>query len=367
MVRKIVHVDMDAFFAAVEIRDAPHLAGKPVIVGGSPDGRGVVASANYIARQFKVRSAMPCSKARQLCPTAVFLPLQIEKYRAVSHIIREIFLKYTPLVEPVALDEAYLDVTHNHFNLPSATWVAKRIQHDILKATKLTASAGAGPNKMLAKLACEHKKPNGLFAITPKQAMGFLQPLPVAVILGVGPVAVRQLQALHVNTIGELRQLPLALLAQHFGKRSQWLYHAARGIDKRPVLPNRPRKSVSVETTFAEDIPERLQQQAQLEMLCQRLHQRITEKRTQTSDALGRTMVLKIRLATFHTYTRSTTPKTPINTLEDMQTLATRLLNDSGLFGQSIRLIGLGLQLPQIPKPPTQQASAQLHFDWLSI
>ena len=357
---------MDAFFAAVEIRDAPHLAHQPVIVGGAPNERGVVATANYIARKFKIHSAMSCSKAYRLCPHAVFIKPQFEKYRAISQTIRAIFLRYTQLVEPVALDEAYLDVTQNHFNLPSATWVAKRIRQTIWDETQLIASAGVSSNKMLAKLACEHQKPNGLFTIKPEQVLDFLAPLPASVISGVGPATLRQLQNLKANTIYRLRQLPLALLVNHFGKRGQWLYHAARGIDDRPVQTNRPRKSVSVETTFEQDIANPLQQQAQLQALCQRLYQRMARPPAllPTQRPLGRTVVLKMRLSNFRTHTRSITPSNPLTTLKQIQTLAANLLVESGMLGKPMRLIGLGLQLPQTPKPNSPLAQAQLQFAW---
>lgn len=252
--RKIIHCDMDAFYASVEQRDDPQLRGKPVIVAWRGN-RSVVCAASYEARAFGVRSAMPAVRAERLCPSAVFIAPDFTRYRAVSREVREIFKRHTDLIEPLSLDEAYLDVTENKTGLPTATVVARTIREQIRQELKLTASAGVAPNKFLAKLASDWRKPDGLFVIQPEEVDAFLLPLPVGRLPGVGKVTEQKLTKLGVKTVAELRGLERARLEQEFGRYGVRLYELARGIDDSPVVPDRPTKSISVEDTFEQDVP----------------------------------------------------------------------------------------------------------------
>ena len=252
-VRRIIHVDMDAFYASVEQRDDPILRGRPVAVGYAAK-RGVVAAASYEARRFGVRSAMPSTTALRQCPELVFVPPRFEVYRAVSEQVRRIFADYTPLVEPLSLDEAYLDVTENLRGIPTASATAEDIRARILAETGLTASAGISYNKFLAKLASDYRKPNGQFVITPEMGPDFVEELPVGKFHGIGPVTADKMKALGIQTGRELRERSLAFLQQHFGKAGAWYFAIARAEDDRPVIPDRPRKSSGSETTFAEDL-----------------------------------------------------------------------------------------------------------------
>jgi DNA polymerase IV len=252
--RKIVHVDMDAFYASVEQRDDPALRGKPVVVAWKGK-RSVVCASSYEARQFGVRSAMPAVTAERLCPQAIFVPPDFTRYKAVSHAVREIFQRHTDLIEPLSLDEAYLDVTENKTGLPTATKVAIAIRDQIREELCLTASAGVAPNKFLAKIASDWRKPNGLFVIQPKDVETFLRPLEVGRIPGVGKVTETRLKQIGILTVGDLRAFELGTLEAQFGRYGARLYELARGIDNHPVLPNRPTKSISAEDTFEQDIP----------------------------------------------------------------------------------------------------------------
>src|ERR1700727_2119454 len=252
-VRKIVHVDMDAFYAPVEQRDDPNLRGKPVVVAWRGN-RSVVCAASYEARRYGIRSAMPSVRAARLCPEAAFLPPDFARYRAVSRQVREIFERHTDLIEPLSLDEAYLDVTENKTGLPTATLVAKTIRQQIRAELNLVASAGVAPNKFLAKIASDWKKPDGLFVIQPHEAQSFLQPLPVGRIPGVGQVSEARMARAGIKLVGDIHAMSLADLEQEFGSYAQRLYELARGIDHNPVVANRVRKQVSVEDTFPEDI-----------------------------------------------------------------------------------------------------------------
>lgn len=246
---------MDCFYAAVEIRDNPSLADKPVAVGGLAEERGVLCTCNYVARKFKVRSAMSTAYAKRLCPDLIVLPVNMDKYREIAQIIRHIFLEITPLVEPLSLDEAYLDVTESDYCQGSATWIAKAIQKKIWEAVSLTASAGVSSNKLLAKIASGWNKPNGLFVIHPREVDDFIKKLPVAELYGVGKVTAEKLHNMRVKTCADLQKLSLLDLKNYFGDKSaKGLYEKCRGIDHRPVEPNRIRKSVSVEQTFKHDI-----------------------------------------------------------------------------------------------------------------
>ena len=252
MVRKIIHIDMDAFYASVEQRDRPELRGEPIAVGSS-SGRGVVMTASYEAREFGVRSAMPSVTAMRLCPDLIFVPSRMDVYREVSQQIREVFHRYTHLVEPLSLDEAYLDVTDDKLAIGSATLTADKILSEIAAVTRLTASAGVSYNKFLAKIASDLNKPNGKAVILPEQAVAFLETLPVRKFHGVGKVTAEKMYSLGIRTGADLKAVSLEFLTQHFGKAGNYYYHAVRGIDERQVRPDRPRKSVSAETTFSEN------------------------------------------------------------------------------------------------------------------
>src|SRR5271170_4183336 len=252
--RKIVHIDMDAFYASVEQRDDPQLRGKPVIVAWRGN-RSVVCAASYEARKFGVHSAMPAVRAERLCPSAVFLPPDFPRYRAVSRQVRDVFRRHTDLIEPLSLDEAYLDVTENKTGLPTATQVARTIREQIRTEIQLTASAGVAPNKFLAKIASDWKKPNGLFVIRPDDVDSFLSPLPVGRLPGVGQVTEEKLKSLEIQTVADLRKLDLSTLERRFGRYGVRLYELARGIDESDVIPDRPTQSISAEDTFEHDVP----------------------------------------------------------------------------------------------------------------
>ena len=336
--RKIIHIDMDAFYASVEIRDEPTLRGRPVVVGGSPQGRGVVAAASYEARKFGIHSAMACSRAQRLCPQVVFLRANFEKYRSVSRQIRDIFHRYTHLVEPLSLDEAYLDVTENLVHSPSATWVAQDIKSAIYSETALTASAGVSTNKFLAKIASDEKKPDGLFVIRPQDVRRFLENLPLGKVPGVGRVTQQTFAAMNIHTCGDLQALTLEELNARFGKRGGYFYRLARGEDDRPVEPHRERKSISIEDTFAEDHDEEDWLLAKLRELTAGL-----EERCKPNGLEGRTVTLKMRLANFRIITRSITGLDYLGDAAAILPLATRLYRESGVAGQQLRLLGVGL------------------------
>lgn len=251
--RKIIHVDMDAFYASVEQRDNPDLRGKAVVVAWKSK-RSVVCAASYEARTFGMRSAMPAVRAQRLCPEAIFVPPDFTRYRAVSQQVREIFKRHTDLIEPLSLDEAYLDVTKNKTGLATATLVARTIREQIRQELNLTASAGVAPNKFLAKLGSDWNKPDGLFVIQPEEVHGFLIPLPIGRLPGVGKVTEEKLQKLEIKTVGDLRSLEGSTLEKQFGRFGFRLYELARGIDENEVVPDRPTKSISAEDTFEEDV-----------------------------------------------------------------------------------------------------------------
>ncbi len=336
-VRKIIHVDMDAFYASVEQRDDPQLRGKPVVVAWRGK-RSVVCAASYEARKFGVRSAMAAVQAERLCPVAVFVPPDFSRYRAVSRSVREIFLRHTDLVEPLSLDEAYLDVTENKSNLPSATEVARTIREQIRSEVNLTASAGVAPNKFLAKIASDWRKPNGLFVIKPAEVIDFLTPLPVERLPGVGKVTARRLTEIHVRTVGDIRKLDISILEQKFGRYGVRLYELARGIDMSPVEPNRPTQSISAEDTFENDVL--LNETAQM-------IRRLAEKvwlASRKESRIPRTVVLKLKTAEFSILTRSHTPPSPPTSCEELAAFALSLLGRVNPEpGQKFRLVGVGL------------------------
>ncbi len=335
--RKIIHVDMDAFYASVEQRDNPDLRGKPVVVAWKGK-RSVVCAASYEARKFKVRSAMPAVTAQRLCPEAIFVPPDFTRYKAVSLQVREIFKRHTDLIEPLSLDEAYLDVTENKTGLPTATIVARTIREQIRQELSLTASAGVAPNKFLAKLASDWKKPDGLFVIQPEEVDGFLISLPIGRLPGVGKVTEEKLQKLQIKTVGELKSFSAEVLAQEFGRFGQRLYELARGIDTNEVVPDRPTKSISAEDTFEEDML-----MSEMEPMIRRLAEKVWAA-SQKETRIARTVVLKVKTKEFKILTRSHTPPIPPSSCEELMGVALRLREKVELGPtQRFRLVGVGL------------------------
>ena len=336
-VRKIVHIDMDAFYASVEQRDNPDLRGKPVIVAWRGN-RSVVCAASYEARQFGVHSAMPAVRAERLCPNAVFLPPDFTRYRAVSHQAREIFQRHTDLIEPLSLDEAYLDVTENKTGLPTATQVARTIREQIRTELNLTASAGVAPTKFLAKIASDWRKPDGLFVIQPEEVDSFLLPLPVSRLPGVGKVMEQKLKELDIEIIGELRKIELATLEGRFGRYGVRLYELARGIDKSEVIPDRPTQSISAEDTFERDVL-----LTEMEPMIRKLAEH-TWAASRKQSRIARTVVLKLKTSDFKILTRSHTPPSPPSSCEELTSIALSLRDRVGLNpAQRFRLVGVGL------------------------
>jgi DNA polymerase-4 len=335
--RKIVHIDMDAFYASVEQRDDPQLRGNPVVVAWRGN-RSVVCAASYEARNFCVRSAMPAVRAERLCPNAVFLPPDFPRYRAVSRQVRDIFRRHTDLIEPLSLDEAYLDVTENKTGLPTATQVARTIRKEIRAELHLTASAGVAPNKFLAKIASDWENPDGLFVIQPEEVDSFLPPLPVGRLPGVGKVTEEKLKGLDIYTIADLRRLELPALESRFGRYGVRLYELARGIDESLVVPDRPTQSISAEDTFERDVP-----LAETEPMIRRLAE-ITWAASRKETRVARTVVLKLKTAEFNILTRSHTPSSPPSSCEELTTILLSL-RERVLLGlqQRFRLVGVGL------------------------
>jgi DNA polymerase-4 len=335
--RKIVHVDMDAFYASVEQRDAPELRGRPVVVAWR-GRRSVVCAASYEARRFGVRSAMPAITAERLCPEAIFLPPDFTRYKAVSRAVREIFQRHTDLVEPLSLDEAYLDVTENKTGLATATRVAKAIRQQIREELSLTASAGVAPNKFLAKIASDWRKPDGLFVIQPADLETFLPPLPVGRIPGVGKVTETRLKQIGIQTVGDLQTFDLTSLEAQFGRYGSRLYQLARGIDHSRVVPDRLTKSISAEDTFARDIP-----LSETEELIRRLAEKVWSA-SQKEPRVARTVILKLKTSDFNILTRSHTPIVPPVSCEELTTIALSLRERIDLGpAQRFRLVGVGL------------------------
>jgi len=328
---------MDAFYASVEQRDNPELRGKPVAVGGARE-RGVVAAASYEARTFGVRSAMPSITAKRMCPDLVFVKPRFEVYKAVSLQIRAIFAEHTDLIEPLSLDEAYLDVTHNKAGLPTATMVARAIREQIRQELSLTASAGVAPNKFLAKLASDWRKPNGLFVIQPGEVDAFLLALPVGRLPGVGRVTQEKLTKLQIKTVADLRTLDRSVLEHDFGRYGVRLHELARGIDESEVVPDRPTKSMSVEDTFANDVL-----LSELEPMIRRLAEKLwfaSRKECRTP----RTIVLKLKTSQFRILTRSFTPQFPPSSCEELTEVALQLRERVDIDPkQRYRLVGIGL------------------------
>ncbi|MGH8480826.1 MAG: DNA polymerase IV [Nevskiaceae bacterium] len=335
--RKVIHVDMDAFYASVEQRDDPALRGRPVVVAWK-GARSVVCAASYEARTFGVRSAMPALRAERLCPGAVFVPPDFTRYRAASRAAREIFRRHTDLVEPLSLDEAYLDVTANKTGLPTATAVARTIRAQIREELELTASAGVAPNKFLAKLASDLRKPDGLFVVQPGEVDAFLVGLPVGRIPGVGKVTGAQLAALGIRTIGELRERSAAELERRFGKYGRRLHELARGIDERPVEPNLPTQSISAEDTFDSDRTLDAMDE-KIRSLAAKVWQALRQERR-----APRTVVLKLKTHDFKVLTRSVTPPEMPASAEALAQVALALRARVGRpAGARYRLVGVGL------------------------
>ena len=372
--RWIIHVDMDAFYAAIEQLDKPELRGKPVIVGGLGP-RGVVSTASYEARRYGVHSAMPMARARKLCPHAVFLPPRFTRYREVSEQVLKILLHYTPLVEPLSLDEAFLDVSNVQELFGRAEEIARRIKREIRQKTGLTCSVGVAPNKFLAKLASDLKKPDGLVVVRHGEVLSFLEGLPVTRIWGVGEATAQRLQGMGIKTIGELRRVPLERLLREFGRFGWTLHRLARGRDDRPVVPFHEPKSLGHEETFAED----LRDPAELEGVLFRLVE-TTAERLRKLGYRGRTVQLKLRTPDFTTHTRATTLATPTDqtaTLwEAAQALLKAFLSEQrerdflGLRLLGFRVSGLvrgpglkGAQLPLFPEPGSAAERKQAELE----
>ncbi len=337
LLRKIVHIDMDAFFASVEQRDNPALRGQPVAVGGSAE-RGVVAAASYEARQFGVRSAMPSVSAKRRCPQLIFVKPRFDVYKAVSRQIRAIFERYSGLVEPLSLDEAYLDVTEDRRGIGSAIRVAASIRRDILAETGLTASAGISYNKFLAKVASDQNKPNGQFVVLPEDGAAFVAALPARRFYGVGPRTAERMAQLGIHTGADLRSQSLGFLQQHFGKSALYLYHASRGEDDRPVRPDRVRKSVGGERTYARDLQASAELHAALDEIIDIVWQRVAQQGVQ-----GRTLTLKMKYADFRQVTRARSLHAPILERRQFGEVARSILGSLLPVPLGVRLLGLSL------------------------
>ena len=338
LLRKIVHIDMDAFYASVEQRDDPALKGQPVVVAWR-GARSVVCAASYEARRFGIRSAMPAIRAERLCPKAIFVPPDFQRYKAVSRQIQAILARHTELIEPLSLDEAYLDVTNPKSALPSATAVAQSIRQSIREEMGLTASAGVAPNKFLAKIASDWNKPDGLFVIRPPQVQAFLAPLPTGCLPGVGKVTEAKLAGLGVSRVGELKTIEESVLLQHFGRWGHRLYELARGIDDNPVRSDRPSVQVSSEDTFSSDL--------QLDELTPEIHRlaiKTWSAYQRETGRIARTVVLKLKTTNFQVLTRSLTPTRPPDSAEALSRIACELRARVDLPGETrYRLVGVGL------------------------
>jgi len=355
MVRKIIHIDMDAFYASIEQRDNPGLRGKPVAVGKGSE-RGVVAAASYEARKFGIHSAMSSKVAKDKCPHLIFVANRMDVYKAVSLEIMEIFLDYTDLVEPLSIDEAFLDVTENKKHLQSGTLMAREIKERIFEKTGLTASAGVSINKFLAKTASDYDKPDGLYVIRPEEAESFVEQLPIEKIHGVGKVTATRMHRLGINTGGDLKKQSLAWMNRYFGKVGLHYYNISRAIDERPVNPERIRKSVGTETTFEKDLQENF------EIITALYHiEKELMRRMEKSGSFGRTLTLKVKFSDFRQITRSKTLEDPIADFQTLHSHAKEILGGIDLQEKKIRL--LGLSLSQLNRKRGGQA-VQLELDF---
>ena len=335
-VRRILHCDMDCFYAAVHMRDDPSLVGHPVVIGGNPNGRGVVAAANYEARRYGIRSAMPAAQALRRCAHVIFIKPEFPRYQEESQAIFEVFREFTPLVQPASLDEAYLDVTDRLEPYGSATAVAKEIRRRVQEERNLTVSVGVGPNRLIAKIASDFDKPDGLTVVKPQRVQAFLDPLPVRRVHGVGPATEKALHELGVETIADLRGLELDVLRQRFGRHGQGLYNYSRGIDERPVRIDRERKSLGQERTYERNVESLEEMDAHLEGLAERVAKGL-EKR----EIGARTITVKVRYPDFTTLTRSRSLEHPTADTEQIATLAKELLRLTDASTRHVRLLGV--------------------------
>jgi DNA polymerase-4 len=358
--RKILHIDMDAFYASVEQRDNPALRGKPVAVGGDPRGRGVVAAASYEARRYGVRSAIPMSRAVRLCPGLIVVRPDFSKYRAVSQQVFAIYRSVTPLVEPLSLDEAYLDVTTNAWNEPLAAKVARRIKAGILEATGLTASAGVAPNKFLAKIASGWKKPDGLTVIPPERVDAFVRDLPVDALWGVGPKTAARLREHGLHTLADVRARSLHELQGLVGSLAEWLLALAHGHDDRPVEPNRPTKQSGSECTYAEDLTRMLDIRREVDEMARDAASWLERK-----QLFARTVVLKVRYSDFTTITRSQSTRTATRDAAELSARALSLLDRTEAGRRPVRLLGVSVHgFADSSQPVTaRDTSQQLPFE----
>ena len=347
--RKIIHIDMDAFFASVEQRDDPSLKGLAIAVGGSPSGRGVVMTASYEARKFGVKSAMSSMTAQRLCPNLIFVRPRMEAYKLASQQIRDIFYRHTDLVEPLSLDEAYLDVTENKSGNPSAIAIAREIKASILLETGLTASAGVSFNKFLAKMASGHHKPNGLNYISPEIAQTFIDALPIHKFHGIGEKTAEKMKALGIHSGADLRNQDLKFLTRNFGKMGDYFHQISHGIDGRAVVPDRLTKSVSVEDTFAEDVDDFAILDDEIDRLASLLQQRFEKY-----ALFGRTLTLKVKFADFQQISRSEIRNQPFRSESEIAACAKLLLRKTEVNVKKARLLGIGVSnfgQDQKPKP----------------
>lgn len=358
-VRKIIHVDMDMFYAAVELLEQPELRDKPVVVGGSPKSRSVVTTANYVARKFGIHSAMSCAEAYRRCPECVFIKPDFPKYQMYSEIIRSIFFKYTDLVEPLSLDEAYLDVTVNKTGEPSATRIARAIKNEIFERTGLTASAGVAPNMFVAKIASDYKKPDGLTVVPPEKVLDFIRPLPVRRIPGIGPVSEANMAKLGIRTVADLAARTCEWLEKHFGSFGQYLWQIARGIDDRQVTPSWERKSLGAEETFERDLLDVQEIEDYLRDCSRSVFDQLTKE-----GRRARTVTLKIKYHNFRSITRRRTLNDFIGTADEVFTVARDLLSRTEVGRVKIRLAGISLSTFSRTEKPVSEV--QLPFPNLS-
>lgn len=349
--RKVIHIDIDAFFASVEQRDKPHLQGKPVIICHFNFGRGVVSTASYEARQFGVHSAMPTFQAKKLCPRGYFITPDFEKYQEVSSQLYAILRQYSDDIEAAGMDEAYIEVTRNKKGIPSATWIAQDIRYQFYKETQLTVSAGVSNNKLVAKIATDFQKPNGLTVIRPEEAKKFLEKLPVRKMPGIGPVTESYCHSLNIKTLGDFLKYDISVLREFFGKSADWYQDAAQGLDDRPLEIESEPKSYSVEDTFSEDIVDPLVASAALTNLAQRL-----ETRLQEDGVCGRTIVLKVKYEDHSSSTRRQTLQTTVSDWRTIAETACNLMSKTQIGARPVRLLGIAVsQLFNITEAPPNQ------------
>lgn len=359
--RKIIHVDMDAFFASVEQRDNPYYRGKPIAVGGSPNSRGVVCAASYEAREFGIHSAMPSRSAYQRCRNLIFVKPRFEVYKQVSNEIREIFFQYTDLVEPLSLDEAYLDVTENKKGAPSATLIAKEIKEVIFEKTKLTASCGISINKFLAKVASDMRKPNGMYLIPPDKVSQFIDGLEIEKFYGVGKVTAAKMRKLGIKNGADLKEWDLASLVGHFGKSGKYFYNVSRGVDNRKVVNDRKRKSIGAERSYARDLEDMEEIYSNLDEVI-----KILLKRIATNGESGRTLTLKVKYADYSQVTRSKTFLSPQDDFEKIKQEARLLLDTTEVDKKRVRLLGLAVSnLDSGSEIDSDDEVRQLTFDFV--